>query len=179
MLTDLINKHKKIVLKKWFDSVLDTYPAETKRFLPGQRDRFANPVAASISDGMDGILQGVADGTDLESSDFSGFLDRIIRIRAVQEFSASESLSFIFLLKTVVRETLGKEIRQQGLTEELAEFESNIDRLALVAFDKYVECREKIFEIRIREIKDSTNRTWQRICRKYGEPEQSSGPHGT
>ncbi len=171
-LTDLINKHKKIVLKKWFDSVVDTYPTETKRFLLGQRDRFTNPVAASISDGLDGILQGLIAGTDLESSDFSGFLDRIVRVRAIQEFSASEALGFIFLLKTVVKDTLGKEIVQQGLTEQLAAFEANVDRLALLAFDKYMECRERIFEIRIREIKDSTCRTWERICRKYGEPEQ-------
>jgi hypothetical protein len=179
MLADLIAKNENLILKKWFDSVVETYPVETKRFLLGKGDRFANPVAASISEGMTGIVQGLVAGEDLNSSDFPEFLDRIIRIRAVQDFSASEALGFIFILKRVVRDILGKEIREQALAEELVSLESNIDRLTLLAFDKYTECREKIFEIRIREIKDSTCRTWERICRKYGEPEECSGPQQT
>ena len=36
---------------------------------------------------------------------------------------------------------------------ELASLESKIDRVALLAFEKYMNCREKLHEIRIGEIK--------------------------
>jgi len=174
MLEQLLDKNKTLVLQRWFENVLETYPAETRKFLGSQRNRFSNPVGASISEGMDGLYQHLLHGTDVESADFSQFLDRIIRIRAVQQFSPSQAIGFIFLLKQVVRETLAREVANRGLEDEFVRFERRIDRLALLSFDKYMECRETIFDIRIREIKDSTCRTWERICRKYGDPEGTS-----
>jgi len=170
MLADLLNNRKKLVLQKWFDAVLETYPADGRRFLSNQTNRFRNPVGASIYEGIDGLYQRLIDGTDLESPDFAEFLDRIVRIRAVQEFSPSQALGFLFPLKTVIREMVKQESRANGLGEELLALERRIDRLVLLSFDKYMQCRERLFEIRIREIKDSTCRTWERICRKYGDP---------
>ena len=170
MLADLLNKRKKFVLQKWFDAVLQTYPADGRKFLGDHKNRFTNPVGASIYEGIDGIYQRLLDGTDPESEDFVRFLDRIIRIRAVQEFSPSQALGFLFPLKTVIREMVEQETPETGLGDELMAMERRIDQLVLLSFDKYVECREKLFEIRIREIKSSTCRTWERICRRYGDP---------
>jgi hypothetical protein len=170
MLADLLNKRKKLVIQKWFDAVLETYPADGRKFLGDQKNKFTNPVGASIYEGIDGIYQRLLDGTDLESEDFARFLDRIVRIRAVQEFSPSRALGFLFPLKTVIRETVKLEASERGLGEELTALERRIDQLVLLSFDKYMECRERLFEIRIREIRDSTNRTWERICRRYGDP---------
>jgi len=174
MLEELLDKNKTLVLQRWFENVLETYPAETRKFLGDQRNRFSNPVGASISEGIEGLYQHLLHGTEAESTDFSEFLDRIIRVRAVQQFSPSQAIGFILVLKQVVRETLGREIANWGIEDEFIEFERRIDKLALLSFDKYMECRETIFDIRIREIKDSTCRTWERICRKYGNPEDTS-----
>ncbi len=170
MLADLLNKRKKLILQKWFDAVLETYPADGRKFLGDRKNRFANPVGASLYEGIEGLYERLLDGTDPESADFAQFLDRIVRIRAVQEFSPSQALGFLFPLKTVIREVVRQETPAKGLGEELLALERKIDRLVLLAFDKYTECRERLFEIRIREIKDSTCRTWERICRKYGDP---------
>ena len=52
--------------------------------------------------------------------------------------------------------TLAEFARGAGLDPAaLAPLESGVDRLALAAFDVYMQCREKIFEIRVREIKES------------------------
>jgi hypothetical protein len=37
--------------------------------------------------------------------------------------------------------------------EELSALETRIDRLALLAFDCYMKCREKIYEIRLGELR--------------------------
>ncbi len=86
MLADLLNKRKKLVLRKWFDAVLETYPADGRKFLGDHKNRFSNPVGASIYEGVDEIYQRLLDGTDPDSADFAESLDRIVRIRAVQEF---------------------------------------------------------------------------------------------
>lgn len=166
----MLNKRKKLVLQKWFDAVLETYPADGRKFLGDHKNRFSNPVGASIYEGIDGLYERLIDGTDPESEDFARLLDRIVRIRAVQEFSPSQALGFLFPLKSVIREVVKQETTEKGLGEELMALERRIDQLVLLSFDKYVECRERLFEIRIREIKDSTCRTWDRICRKYGDP---------
>jgi len=174
MLAELLNRRKKFVIRKWFDAVLETYPEDARKFLGDHKQKFTNPVGASIFEGVEGIYQRLIDGVDLESPDFSEFLDRIIRIRAIQQFSPSQALGFLFPLKAVIRELLEKETAANSMGPELLELERRIDRLALLSFDKYMECRERLFEIRIREVKDSTCRTWERICRKYGDPENWS-----
>ncbi len=103
-------------------------------------------------------------------------LDRIVRVRAVQEFTPSEALGFVFLLKKAVRQTLAQDLHSQDLSEELLTWESRIDKLALLSFDLYLQCRETIFEIRHNEVKNSTARLWERICRKYGISDECPEP---
>ena len=79
-------------------------------------------------------------------------LDKIIRIRAIQEFSPSQAIGIIPFLKKVVKEELVSEVKENGNLGELNELESRMDKLTLMSFDIYMACREKIFEIRIHEI---------------------------
>jgi len=131
--------------------ILETYPTETQRFLRKQKDRFDNPVAYEMRQGAEGLFQELLEGID--PAKISPFLDRIIRIKAVQDFSPSQALTFIFLLKKVIREELKSEIRENQLSEELLKFESRIDKLALIAFDIYMKCRENVYELRVSETK--------------------------
>ena len=55
------------------------------------------------------------------------------------------------LLKKAIREKLKEELQEARVVEELLEFESRIDEMALLAFDVYMQCREKIYQIRTRE----------------------------
>jgi hypothetical protein len=109
---------------------------------------------------MDGLFEGLLQG--LLPDEVSRFLDSIVRIRAIQDFSPSEAVAFIFQLKKTVRQELGSEIlAQQGASEELAAFESAIDDLALYAFDLYMKCREKIYELKANEARNMTFRLLQ------------------
>jgi hypothetical protein len=151
MLEQLLAKKKRAILEKWFHRIVETYPPDTSQFLKREKDPFANPVGSTILQGIDAVYEELLHGGSPEK--FSSFLDRMIRIRAVQDFLPSTAIGFVFFLKRVIQEELGREVREKGLGEELLDFERQIDDLALLAFDVYMQCREKIFEVRIREVK--------------------------
>ena len=89
-----------------------------------------------------------------------------VRIRAVQDLSASEAVGFVFLLKQAVRDVLPGKHGLSGLHDR-------IDRLTLEAFDRFVACREKIYELRMREVR---NRTLALERLMAGGTEQRDGP---
>jgi hypothetical protein len=170
MLVKLLEQEKDAILKKWLDLTLDTYPEETKKFLARASDRFANPVGSSIESGMEVVFNWLLKEDEGQEPPFMAELDKIIRIRAVQDFSPARAVGFLILLKNAVRETLAKEIRDARRFEELLTFESRIDRVALLAFNIYMQCRETLFDIRAAEIRNRTSRILERVCQKYGMP---------
>ena len=103
------------------------------------------------------------------------FLDSIIRVRAIQDFTPSKAVSFTTILKKIIREELSSDISKDQLFKELLELESRIDRLTGLAFDIYMECREKLFEIRTREVKDMTYRLIQRANRADAHKAKNRG----
>lgn len=153
-LIDLLREKRAIILQRWFDLICESYPPETSNLLKNEKNRFTNPVGYAISDGIEGLLRGLLDEMDSKADDIRApFLDNIIRIRAVQDFTPSQAISFIFLLKNVIREELKTKIHENGIAKELFTLESRIDGLALLSFDIYMKCREKIYELRVNELK--------------------------
>jgi hypothetical protein len=150
-LQKLLLEKKSDVLKKWLNLLFESYPAEASSFLKKEKDPFANPAAYEFQQGLGGIYEALLG--EMDSDSLSAFLDQIVRIRAIQELSPSRAIAFIFLLKNVLRETLGEGIRQNGMFEDLSELESRIDGLALLSFDVYMNRREKIYQMRIDEVK--------------------------
>lgn len=153
-------EQKSAILKKWFNAVADTYPDNTAGFLKKQKAQFTNPVGYTLAEGLDGLYESLLQGMIPDT--VSTFLDGIVRIRAVQEFTPSEAVAFIFHLKKIVRQELGSEFtQQQRMIEELAAFDSAIDDLALFSFDIYMKCREKIYELKANEARNMTFRLLQ------------------
>lgn len=164
-LKDLLLERKSTILTKWFDKIIESYPADSSDFLKKQKNRFANPVGHTISEGIEDLFDVLVQGSDPEK--VYPFLDEIIRIRTVQNFSPSQAVSFIFLLKKVLRVTMEREIKENRLAGELAILESRIDEMALLSFDIYMKCKERIYEIKADEVKRMTFRLIQRanlIC---------------
>ena len=139
VLDRLLLQKKAAILERWRHLILDTYPADSSRFLKQEKDRFANPIGSIISEGTEALYTELIGGMNLDR--LVACLDSIIRVRAVQDFSPSQATAFIFLLKKAVREELESEIRENQIFQELLEFESRIDKLALLALDIYMKCR--------------------------------------
>lgn len=159
-LEKLLSQKKSAILERWLQLILETYPADAQRFLKKQKDRFANPVGTTISKETENLYKQLLQRVETES--LSASLDRIFRIRAVQDFSPSQAVAFIFLLKRVIREELESEIPENRLFDELMIIESRIDDMALLGFDIYMRCREKIYEIRANEAKNRVSRLLQK-----------------
>lgn len=158
---DLLTKHKSAILEDWIQAVLETYPPETARFLRQSKDAFGNPVGATIKAETEHIFDELLAG-DPESQELGKFLDRIIRIRAVQDFTPDQALGFIFALKHAVRRRLSKDVEQQGLREDLLKYEVMVDRLMLLGFSIYVSCREQIYDLKAKEMKNLYAKVLQR-----------------
>ena len=147
----LINERSSI-LNNWIQSIVDSYPLETSKFLRSQKDRFSNPVGFAISNTAENIFDEIIkNDTDFEKIKL--LLGDIIKIRAVQNFSPSSAVGFIFSLKKVVRDELEAELSEKKNIDEFSNLELAIDRVALIAFDLYMEAREKVFKIHVNEIK--------------------------
>jgi parvulin-like peptidyl-prolyl isomerase len=151
-LENILLQKKSSILKRWFDLIVESYPAESQDFLKKKRDRFDNPVAYEFRQGIKGIYEELLHWVDFNR--VSPFLEKIIKIRAIQDLSPSKAIAFIFLLKKVIREKLERDIQENGLSEDLLEFESRIDGLALLSFDVFMNRREKLYELRVKEVKN-------------------------
>ncbi len=179
-LYNLLSEKKSAILNRWYDAVLDTYPSDTSGFLKGQKNPFLNPVGSTIFQGIENLFEellcennspipSLVKGGEggLSGERASLFLDNIIRIRAVQEFTPSQSVAFVLLLKNAIREELKSELVEQQLLEELLFFESKIDDMALLSFDIYMKCREKLFQLKVNELQSWTFRKLQRADEIY------------
>ncbi|QLA17753.1 RsbRD N-terminal domain-containing protein [Desulfolutivibrio sulfoxidireducens] len=161
----LLLQKKDAILDRWFDLTLATYAPETAYFWKKQKDPFANPVAHRFKSGMRGTLDALAGNDETPTAEvYEPFLDEIVRVRAVQDFTPSQALAFIYLLKKAVREALWEEVAGQGLFVELFGLESRIDVLALISLDIYGKCREKLYQLRINQI----NTQYSRLLKRAG-----------
>ena len=150
----LLKQKKAAILTRWSRMIQDTYAAQTACFLSGERDRFENPVGFLISAGIEELFDALL--SDSEPEEIPSPMADLIRIRAVQEFTPAQSVGFLFLLKTAIRDESGREIRQHDFEAYLFALETRIDTFALLAFNLFMECREKVYDLKAREIKRQT-----------------------
>jgi hypothetical protein len=147
----LLSQKKAAILGQWLAMIYESYPPETAIFLRKEKNRFDNPAGYRLSEGLAGLYNVLLQ--EMERDQIMACLDEIIRIRALQNFTPSQALAFIFLLKIVIRQELAEEIQKENLAVELLDLESRIDGLALLGFDVYTKRREKIYEIKADEAK--------------------------
>jgi len=160
-LDSFLQQYRSAIIKKWFNRVVETYAPETARLLQKESSQFANPVGHTMLHGIEAIYDEFLHGADHEK--LAPHLDRIIRIRAVQDFSPAQAMSFVFFLKNIVRDELQKHIHENRIPlSEITAFESKVDDLALLAFNIYMQCRERLYEVRLTEFKTRTYRLLQR-----------------
>ena len=151
MLYELLVKNKSSIVSKWIKLIIDSYSIESSKFFNMEKNQFSNPVGNIISTNAASIFDEIIDSRDFEK--ISLLLTDIVKIRAIQDFSPSEAVGIVFLLKRVIREELSKEINQEKILDEITELEFVIDKTALIAFDLYMESREKVFQIRLNDEK--------------------------
>jgi hypothetical protein len=156
MFQNLSQEQRTEMVGQLYDRIVDRYPAETSRFLRGQQDPFANPVGAALREEVAPIVDGVCSRVDL--ADLEPALDRIIRVRAVQDMAASQAVGFVLDLKEIYRAVV-----TDASAEDRADFERRVDRLLLTAFDVYNRCRQQVYDIRVKAIRNRSLKVMERL----------------
>jgi hypothetical protein len=151
LLLDFLARKQDAICRLWLERTLQGYAKSTSRFLAQEQDRFRNPVGYAFKKNLPLLYAALLLGR--ASDECERALDATIRVRVVQDFSASQAVSFIFHLKDIVRQELAGERRIDADESGLAAFETRIDALALLAFDLFVRCREQICEIKTNDVK--------------------------
>lgn len=149
----LNDKQSKLV-ENWIASVIATYPANSVKFFKDTKDPFANPVGSTIKRSIDLLFTEVIK-QKMDPAAVNEAMDPIIRLRAVQEFTPSKAVSFIFTIKHLLRKEFTKQLKDESVGRFLSDVESNVDEMILIAFDIYGKCREKIYLLRINQAKNS------------------------
>jgi len=147
-LKKLLEDKKSSIVKKWFEFVIETYAPDAAIFFKSQRDNFANPVGETTRSSLEKLYDVLLERNDVDS--ITTTLEPLIKIRAVQDFSPSQAVGFLFSLKTIIRDELKKDLKKID-PADLASVDSSIDALALIGFDIFVQCREKIYSLKTNE----------------------------
>lgn len=145
----LLAEKESTILNAWLDYVFSDFKPEALRFLRG-KDRFANPLGQSYSQGLREIFLALRSE---ELAEVGSVIEYLMKLRAVQvELAPSQALAFLFELKKIIRQECRKEWSAE-LDLEWPELAARIDRLALLGFDHYMASRELLYQVRIRELK--------------------------
>ena len=134
---------KQAIAQAWLDVTLSTYPSQSIQFMLHETDGFRNPVGKTLKEGIPLLVDELFGGMDLTR--VHRVLEGIVRIRAVQNFSAREAVGFVFLLKRVLHEKLS------AAAVICLELDGRVDEMALTAFDLYAQCRGQISDIQVNE----------------------------
>jgi len=162
---NLLAEKKSKIIKKWRNAIIESYPEDSQGFLKREKSQFANPVGLTISTEIETLYDEIISGDNTEK--ISSCLDSIIRIRAVQDFKPSRAVAFVLQLKQIIKEELGNDH-----SDEMLILDNRIDEIALLAFDIYSACRQKIFEIRVNEVKSQVGKLLERANLISEIPEQ-------
>ncbi len=153
-LAERLREFRGAIVSRWVQRVLASYGDDAAVAFARQKDPFANPVGHHLREAAAAIFEALLETTpETELEQIRPYLYGLVKMRAVQEFSASEAVGFVFQLKEAIRDQLAEAAHQPPLAAELAELERRIDQVALAAFDAFVECREQVYELRINEVK--------------------------
>jgi hypothetical protein len=151
---DLLAQKRSAIIGAWLARVIQGYSENTAGFLLREKDPFRNPVGDAFRRGLPVLFDQVIGNMD--RTELTPALDDIVRIRAVQDFNAGQAIAFVFQLKRTIREVLRDGPPPALENVRLDSVEDRIDELALLAFDLFLKCREKIFETKVNEMKRRT-----------------------
>jgi hypothetical protein len=175
-LSSILADKKASILKKWLDVIIESYAHDASNYGKAQGNKFTNPIGSTLSKGIEDIFAELLRGLDRKKT--AEVLADVVRLRAVQDFLPSEALSFFFSLKTIIRKELSAEIAEQQLSDEMLSLESSIDSFALSAFDMFMQCREKIYEIKANEVHRANFRLLQRANLIHASCGHKPAPEG-
>lgn len=152
LIKDLLEEKKTELLAQWEDHVLSNYEPDTFAIFKGKQDQFANPVGHKVRVGLAELYDVICDESDREIE--TPVLGQLIKLRAVLDEPASQTVSFLFKFKELVRRQWQKGKIEIPIDHWL-EFDARVDAVALAVFDIFMASREQLYQVRLKDIKAS------------------------
>jgi hypothetical protein len=144
-----LEENRDKLIDKWVKFALSTYPSKSEAFFTKQSDPFLNPVGNVLRNGLRDIFDELL--KDKASEDLPLHVDAIVRVRAVQDFSPSGAVRIFWKLKDIVEEVIDIDSVPEEARWEVKEFLRRVDDLCFLAFDIFMKCREKLWELKTKE----------------------------
>jgi hypothetical protein len=91
----------------------------------------------------------------------------------VQEFSPSQAVAPLNAVKHITREVFAADKERSQLVAELYDFEFAVDLAVLAAFDIYMQYRERLYQVRIKEIRSGSYILTDSRCPSHLLPEKA------
>ncbi len=137
----LVQENRKEILQRLNDAALSLFS-----------DKAASPlIGEALSAGMSEIL----DGIDQNGEVIENGVNNVTRILAVQPFAPSGAMSVFFSLKHIILETARRAPAHSSLDDgEMIRFLTRIDEITLMAFDRYMMHREKLYQLKVEETRN-------------------------
>ncbi|MCK5741284.1 MAG: RsbRD N-terminal domain-containing protein [Chlorobi bacterium] len=160
-----LQKNKADLADKWLKMLTGQYSKDGSKFILGEKDQFANPMGFIYSEAIPQIFEAVVERQSTKTYDEP--LRRIIQVRAVQDFTPSQALSFIFDLKQLITKSY-KADNEIDFCEMIGIFQ-RIDAMAFSAFNIYCELKGRIWEIKANEVRKRNETMVMRLNEKYDQ----------
>ncbi len=152
-LKEALWNYREKIIDEWVDYTLSTY--SSSKFFKKEKDKFANPTGGTVREALSALFL-LLSKTE-ENADYNEAVSSLMLLRSVQEFTPSQAVAPINAVKHITREVLKKDKETRHLADELYDFDFHVDLAMLAAFDKYVACRERMYQLRVKEIKSGSN----------------------
>lgn len=156
-LKSLLLQDKEELSDAWFESLLNSYPEESRKYFRKHEAHFSNPIGYNLKHSLSSILEELLKD-EPDADRINSELQMILRIKGVQDVLPSQAVSFVPALKQTLERKYGLErLVQEFSLAELMDFYSNLDTVGLYAYDLYMESRELIYQLRITQIKETND----------------------
>lgn len=152
-LDEAFHQYKDKIVDQWVEYMLSTYISSG--FFKKEKDLFANPVGTTTRHSLETLYPLLVKGAD--AKELAEPLEQLIKIRSVQEFTASQAVAPINGVKHITREVFQANKETKQFVNDLYDFEFAVDLAMLAAFDLYANNREQIYKVRIKEIKSGSH----------------------
>lgn len=152
-LAEGFRNHREKIVNKWVDYTLSTYGSSG--FFTKEKDKFANPVGGNVREALENMFLLLTKGA--ESKEHQPYLEQLISIRSVQDFTPAQAIAPLNAVKHITREVFLADKERAHLVADLYDFEFAVDLVILAAFDTYIQFRERIYKIRMDEIKSGNH----------------------
>jgi RsbT co-antagonist protein rsbRD N-terminal domain len=132
-----------LILEMWVARMAEVYPRHAASLLSNEQDPFRNPVGDSIRRSLSQLLRELLG--EMETGAIDSALDAIVRIEVVQGIDADQAVTFLSLLKPILRVFAPQ--------EDSSVLAIKVDWLVAAATEKYALCRQQLTAIRANEVR--------------------------